>query len=81
METFLVSVLSRGKELAKNSALNRREGVSSPFFFFFFFFLLLKVERGRECLRKQRRLCFRKAPEFLQRNREEEEEEEERCMK
>jgi hypothetical protein len=37
METFLVSVLSRGKELAKNSALNRREGVSSPFFFFFFF--------------------------------------------
>jgi hypothetical protein len=31
-------------------------------------------------LRKQRRLCFRKAPEFLQRNREEEEEEE-RCMK
>jgi hypothetical protein len=81
METFLVSVLSRGKELAKNSALNRREGVSSPFFFFFFFFLFVIVCWGRVFFLKNYKICFRKAPEFLQRNREEEEEEEERCMK
>lgn len=46
---------------------------------FLFVFLLLKIERGRECLRKQRRLCLRKAPESLQWNREEAEEEE-RCV-